>query len=70
MLLYLTASTPRIPKMWTEVQLGAWFVFPADTAIVFDSDSDSLGQQMIQKTELRFAQTEPSTEIPPSVELF
>jgi len=57
-------------QLRTEVQLGAWFVFPADTAIVFNSDPDSLWQQMIQKTELQFAKTEPSTEISQPVELF
>ena len=57
-------------QLRTEVQLGAWFVFPADTALVFNSDPDSLWHQMIQKTELHFAKTEPSTEISQPVELF
>lgn len=42
-----------------EVDLGAWFIFPADTQTVFDSDPDSLWRQMIQKTELKLAGTLP-----------
>ena len=44
-------------QLRTEVQLGAWFVFPADTATIFNSNPDSLWLRMIQKTELRLAQT-------------
>jgi putative AlgH/UPF0301 family transcriptional regulator len=57
-------------QLRTEVQLGAWFVFPADTAAVFNSDPDSLWLQMIQKTELRLAKTEAFAEISQPVELF
>ena len=49
-------------QLRTEVQLGAWFVFPADAATVFNSDPDSLWLQMIQKTELQLAKTEPFAE--------
>src|SRR5262249_17973392 len=38
-----------------EVELGAWFIFPADADTVFNSDPDSLWSQMIRKTELKFA---------------
>jgi putative transcriptional regulator len=38
-----------------EVELGAWFIFQADTRTVFDSDPDSLWRQMIQKTEFKLA---------------
>jgi putative transcriptional regulator len=41
-----------------EVQLGAWFVFPADTGAVFNSDPGSLWPQMIRKTELKVARNE------------
>ena len=44
-------------QLRTEVQSGAWFVFPADAATVFNSDPDSLWLQMIQKTELQLAKT-------------
>jgi putative AlgH/UPF0301 family transcriptional regulator len=46
-------------QLRAEVQLGAWFVFPADAATVFNSDPDSLWQQMIQETELQQAKNEP-----------
>jgi len=46
-------------QLRTEVQLGAWFVFPADAATVFNADPNSLWLQMIQKTELHLAKTEP-----------
>jgi putative transcriptional regulator len=46
-------------QLRTEVRLGAWFVFPPDTATIFNSDPDALWLQMIRKTELRLAKTEP-----------
>ena len=46
-------------QLRTEVQLGAWFIFPADAATVFNSDPDSLWLEMIKKTQLKFAKTEP-----------
>jgi putative AlgH/UPF0301 family transcriptional regulator len=49
-------------QLRTEVQLGAWFVFPPDAATVFNSDPDSLWLQMIRKTELQVAKTEPFAE--------
>jgi putative transcriptional regulator len=42
-----------------EVELGAWFIFPANIQTVFNSDPDSLWRQMIQKTELKLAGTLP-----------
>lgn len=45
-----------------EVELGGWFIFPADTAAVFDSDPGSLWPQMIRKTELTLAGSEPVTQ--------
>jgi putative transcriptional regulator len=42
-------------QLRTEVQLGGWFVFPADAATIFNSDPNSLWLQMIQKTELQLA---------------
>ncbi len=57
-------------QLRTEVQLGAWFVFPADTATVFSADPDSLWLQMIQKTEFHWAKTEPFAEISPPAEWF
>ncbi len=43
-----------------EVELGAWFIFRPDAETVFDSDPDSLWSRMIQKTELKFAGSEPA----------
>lgn len=43
-----------------EVELGAWFIFPADAGTVFNSDPDSLWLQMIRKTELKLAGSEPA----------
>ena len=57
-------------QLRAEVQLGAWFVFPADTATIFNSDPDSLWLQMIQKTELQLAKTEPIAETSQAVTLF
>jgi len=47
-------------QLQKEVDLGAWFIFPADASTVFNSDPDSLWPQMIRKTELKIAQTEPA----------
>ena len=44
-----------------EVELRAWFIFPADTGAVFNSDPGSLWPQMIRKTELKYAGSEPAT---------
>ena len=49
-------------QLRTEAQSGAWFIFPADAATVFNSDPDSLWLQMIQKAELQLAKTEPAAE--------
>ena len=45
-----------------EVELGAWFILPADTSAIFNSDPDSLWPQMIRKTELKFVWSMPATE--------
>lgn len=42
-----------------EVTMGAWFIFPADAETVFSADPDSLWPQMIRKTELKVARSEP-----------
>ncbi len=41
-----------------EVELGAWFIFPAAASKVFNSDPDSLWDEMIRKTELQMARSE------------
>jgi putative AlgH/UPF0301 family transcriptional regulator len=50
-------------QLRAEVQLGAWFVFPADAAAVFNSDPNSLWSKMIQDTELKSAKNAPSVQI-------
>ena len=47
-----------------EVELGAWFIFPADTDAVFNSDPGSLWPQMIRKTEQKLAESEPASPDP------
>ena len=46
-------------QLQKEVALGSWFIFPADTNVVFSSAPDSLWPQMIQKTELKFVDNRP-----------
>ena len=41
-----------------EVDLGAWFIFPAETSTVFNADPDSLWLEMIRKTELQLVRSE------------
>jgi putative transcriptional regulator len=48
-------------QLRNEVEMGGWFIFPADTAAVFNSDPGSLWPQMIRKTELKLAGSEPAT---------
>jgi putative AlgH/UPF0301 family transcriptional regulator len=47
-----------------EVELGAWFFFPAETSTVFNPDPDSLWPEMIRKTELQLASSEPGDADP------
>lgn len=46
-------------QLKAEVKSGAWFVFAADAAAVFNSDPDSLWPQMIRKTEMKWAKSKP-----------
>ena len=57
---YLGAAGWTNDQLRKELQLGAWFIFQADAATVFNSDPDSLWPQMIQKTELKFAGSGPA----------
>lgn len=51
-------------QLRNEVQLGAWFIFPADSNTIFNADPDSLWLQMIKKTELHWAKTQPFEAVP------
>ena len=42
-----------------EVELGAWFIFPAESSTIFNADPDSLWPHMIRETELKLAGSEP-----------
>ena len=46
-------------QLQKEVDLGAWFIFPADTKTVFNADPGSLWPQMIRQTELKMAWNYP-----------
>jgi putative AlgH/UPF0301 family transcriptional regulator len=54
-------------QLRAEVRLGAWFVFPADAAAVFNSDPNSLWSKMILDTELKSAENDPPGQIYPPV---
>ena len=45
-------------QLQQEVELGAWFVFPAEAGTVFNADPDALWPEMIRKTELQVARGE------------
>jgi len=49
-----------------EVERGSWFIFRGDAGTVFESDPDALWRQMIQKTELRMADTDSRAFSAPS----
>jgi putative AlgH/UPF0301 family transcriptional regulator len=53
--IYLGYSGWTSDQLKAEVELGAWFVFPADAATVFDPDPDTLWSRMIRKTEQKMA---------------
>lgn len=57
---YLGAAGWTNDQLRMELELGAWFIFPADAGTVFNSDPDSLWPKMIQKTELKFAGSGPA----------
>jgi len=45
-----------------EVELGAWFIFPAEAGTVFNADPDALWPEMIRKTEMQVARGEWDAE--------
>jgi len=47
-------------QLQKEVEMGSWFIFPADAGTVFSVDPDSLWLQMIKETELKMAGSEPA----------
>jgi putative AlgH/UPF0301 family transcriptional regulator len=57
---YLGYAGWNTEQLRKEVELGAWFIFPAHARTVFNSDPDSLWPQMIRKTELNLAANQPA----------
>ena len=57
---YLGYAGWNSDQLRKEVQLGAWFIFPAELTTSFNSDPDSLWREMIRKTELQLAAEEPA----------
>jgi putative AlgH/UPF0301 family transcriptional regulator len=51
-----------------EVELGAWFVFPAEASTVFTADPDALWPEMIRKTEMQYAESFVRVRLPQSAE--
>jgi putative AlgH/UPF0301 family transcriptional regulator len=51
-------------QLQKEVELGAWFIFPAEASTVFNAAPDSLWLEMIRMTELRLARSEPGNADP------
>ncbi len=46
-----------------EVDLGAWFVFPGEAGTVFNATPDSLWPEMIRKTEMQVARSDPGEQV-------
>ena len=47
------------PQLRHEVEIGGWFIFPGDAAVVFDPDPGSLWSRLIEKAEARVAMNLP-----------
>jgi putative AlgH/UPF0301 family transcriptional regulator len=60
---YLGYAAWTQDQLRKEVELGAWFIFSAEASTVFNADPDSLWLEMIRKTELQLAQSEPSSRL-------
>jgi putative transcriptional regulator len=52
---YLGYSGWTVRQLEGEVKLGAWHIFPASAASVFDTDPETLWSRLIRKTEERIA---------------
>jgi len=56
---YLGYAGWTIDQLQKEVELGAWFIFPPDAKTIFSAAPDKLWSEMIRKTELQLAVSEP-----------
>jgi putative transcriptional regulator len=52
---YLGYAGWTVEQLEREVDLGAWYIFPGNTAAIFDSDPDSLWSRLIRETEMGIA---------------
>ncbi len=53
--LYLGYAGWAPGQLEREIETGAWHVFNADAATVFDAEPESLWRRLIRRTELRYA---------------
>jgi putative transcriptional regulator len=59
---YLGYSGWTAKQLEREVELGAWYIFPGESALVFDPNPESLWSRLIRRTEERIAGILPATE--------
>jgi putative transcriptional regulator len=43
------------PQLCHEVDIGGWFIFPGDAALVFDPNPATLWSRLIEKAEMQIA---------------
>jgi len=49
-------------QLQREVKLGAWYIFPATTDLVFNAEANSVWQRLIALTEQQIAQFRPARQ--------
>ncbi len=54
-------------QLESEIEAGAWHVFPGDAKLVFDPEPDTLWERLIRKTESQLAADERRTGLPLAV---
>ncbi len=63
---YLGYSGWGAGKLAKEIELGAWYVLPANAASVFDPDPDTLWSRLMEQTERRIARAFTRSAAPES----
>ncbi len=61
---YLGCAGWEVDQLRREVELGSWFIFPADMNTVFTANPDLLWSEMIRQTEMNLAGNEPAGASP------
>jgi putative transcriptional regulator len=61
---YLGYAGWSAPQLRHEMELGGWYIFPGDAAMVFDSDPSSLWNRLVEKTDTRIAMFDPLSYAP------